>query len=285
MTTLSRTAVCTAAVICCLGLNTAARGDQLIASGNWGDSSIWNTNDGQPIPDNVYDEYNDRVFVYGNHAVTLDTAYNYDKLSLYIGKNGTAGTLIAPEGTSATFKTCWVCYGHGTLPEAATINITGGSLTAVRGMSGPHGGRWVGYDNSPGTFTLNVSAGMLTVVGGDLALNFGGLSGNVSNISVSGTGIMDLVSVSSGGGTLNWTVGDFGKVIIDGDHTGDPTLGGLLHGADGWGLDAAFDGTETSIWAVPEPAGVVLLASGCVVALLLLGLRRRHRTRFSTGDE
>ncbi len=282
MTTLSRTAVFTIAAICWLGLSTAATADRLIGTGVWSNPAIWDTGS---IPDNVPGDWNDNVFLWKGKTVTLDADYNYNQIGLYIGYCGTAGTLNVPGNTSATFSACCPCEGYTAAGDGATINITGGSLTCLGNMDGPKGGMWSSKPEGgyPATLGVDISAGTLTV-GGGLLLNSGGHADNVSNISVFGTGIMDLGSVTSNGGTVDWTVGDLGKVIIDGDHRGDPTLGGLLHGADGWGLDAAFDGTETSIWAVPEPAGVVLLASGCVVALLL-GLRRRHRTRFSTGGK
>ena len=225
MTTLQRTAIWTATVILVVGLGTNAQGTTLVGSGDWSNPAIWSAG----VPFNANDGiWGNNVLLSGNNTVRLDGKYDYSYRYIYLGVFGGSSALNVPPATSARFSVAPTADGSSGSQSNVTLNVTGGSLIVDGSMLGARGNS----TDFPSWADVNLSAGLLKA--GNLAFNPGNHPGNVFDLEVSGRGTLGLGSVTPPtGGTVNWTVGSQGRVVINGDQTGDPTLGGLLAAKSG----------------------------------------------------
>lgn len=225
MTTLHRAAVWTATAILIGGLAPTARATTLVGSGDWSNPAIWSAG----VPFNANDgNWSNNVFLSGNNTVRLDGKYDLSYRMGYLGVFGGSSTLLAPPGTSLRLSAAPTADGGSGAQSNVTLNITGGSLIVDNNLFGARGDA----SDHPSWADVHVTAGLLKAA--SLTFNPGNHPGNVFNLEVSGRGTLALGSVTPPtGGTVNWTVGGQGRVVISGNHTADPTLGGLLAAKSG----------------------------------------------------
>lgn len=225
MATLQRATAWTAAAILIVGLGASAQAATLTGTGVWSNPAIWSGG----VPFNANDgNWSNNVFLSGNNTVTLDGKYDLSDRTAYLGVFGGSPTLNVPATTRVRFGSAPMADGGSGSQSNVTVNITGGTLLVDTSMFGARGNT----SENPSWADVNVTAGLLKA--NDLTFNPGNHPGNVFSLDVVGRGTLSLGSVTAPtGGTVNWTVGGRGRVVIGGNHTADPTLGGLLAAQSG----------------------------------------------------
>ena len=204
----------------------------LNGSGQWSNTGIWST-----YPDETATSI---LFLYGNHSVTLDGSYHYPNLTqFYIGGAGNSGTLKAPGSTSATFDAGnLICIGQGNQPgDNAFIYVTGGEIYFEGADVN------VNYSsNSAAETVIDVSSGTFSVEN-ELILNSGNNPGHRYKIKIWNNGTLKANSITDNGrgSTLSYFILDNrGSVIVSGNQTADPSLGGIITTTLGGLLDARY---------------------------------------------
>ncbi len=214
----------------------------LNGSGQWSNTGIWIA-----YPDETSTSI---IFLYGNQSVTLDGNYHYPNLThFYIGGAGNSGTLQAPGNTSATFDSGnLICIGQGNQPgDDAYIYVTGGEI-CFKGVDVN-----VNYSSNSAVETvIDVSSGTFSVEN-DLILNSGNNTGHKYKIKIWNNGTLKANSITDNGtgSTLSYFILDNrGSVIVSGNQTADPSLGGIITTNLGGLLDASYSASsdETTIF-------------------------------------
>lgn len=236
-------------------LTVSAMADFPVSNGNWSNGATWESG---TVPDNVYETYSDNICLCGSHQVTVDGIYNYDNLSLKIGTVVTdwntspptqlckgEGIIILPSSSEITFSSArWADAGSAN--RHATIIVEGGNLF-ILGDVQTHS-----TSVTPNSVDLgiNISSGSLDIGGIFNIFDAQYITGlGTCNITVNGSGILKAADIikHEDGGSLNFTVGGGGKVIVSGDRTADPTLNGILMSSSGQPLSATYSNGETII--------------------------------------
>ena len=176
--------------------------------------------------------------------------------------------IIASYGDSSTSNSMPIISSLiGSAPQILRIASTGweGMLTIQAGGSIILNALEIGTDNI-GTGTLKVSGGSLTVTNG---LNMG-TEGTAIIDHTGGTIHLDTLSIGEEG-TVNLSPG--AMFIVDGDQTSASWLTSFKSTV-GATIDRDFDGTQTSITTIPEPATIGLVAT---FGGALLFIRRKYK--------
>lgn len=183
--------------------------------------------------------------------------------TLEIGHNFTSTT-----NTSNINGTLNINAGTDNIPKLY-INTTGGSTSVVNigaGATVSANNLWKVGNNATGTGTLNINGGTLTLTGSGNATGTTGANGLKIGDTDSCTGTLN---INSGTVNINYTsftggfvifangsiVIDNGSMVIPGDVTGTISgFGNKIKAVAGKVISNTFDGTNTIVKAIPDPA-------------------------------
>ena len=240
-------------------------------NGDPGDSSYntpgnWDTG----VVPNVW--WDTEVVVNGGGAVVHESGFNQN-LAAWIGFTGagqldvTGGTLVAGyNGTDTYGQGGWLAIGH---TADGVVNVSAADL-------------WVNNDMHVGS--IGGANGELNITSGNVwakTLQVGNLGGN-GQINISGGALQlmhraDAYNTASAitiGALGNVDLTDAGEIFHWGDATAgfawlsDPANGNLLTAYGGAGAvnyEYVAEGDYTRVWAVPEPATMMLLGLGSLL--------------------
>lgn len=224
-------------------INLIAQPSFLQGNGVWSNNSIWTF---YPTEGSTA-----MIAIGGNYTVNLDGNYDYTSnfSQFYIGDfgDGKSGVLNIPANTSTTFNASTAfSFGGGILSgENATINITGGELWLL--------GQNVNvntFANNPATTNIDISFGTLNIEN-NLVLNSANNTGHTYRIKIWNIGTLranNIVKSNAGSANSYFTIDHSGRVIVSGDKTSDPSLGGIISAAgDGWLIADYYSSSDETI--------------------------------------
>lgn len=185
-----------------------------------------------------------------NIVATLSTVSTILRLQIGVDNNG----FCVIDGGTLTTLNGWNGLGAGNgfvAGKTASLTIkNGGSLTVATawrmGVSGPGGG----------TVILTMLGGTLTTPG--FEQNYNGVASTIlkgGTLIVNGSMIVNYGTIEVDGG----------KIVIGGDQTAffqGLIASGRMVTREGYYIVPSFDGTSTTVQAVPEPTNIPLLGLG-----------------------
>lgn len=240
--------------------NPAGNGIVPPAVGDWATGANW-TN-GDPTSDGGKAVFN----VPGAAEAQVSTSIIFNQLVQ--GDNGSGGIIRILNGGSLSTTSTWSSVGYNS--TAQLIVEDGGAMIWAGHM-------WIGASTATAQGTIDIS-GTLTQTGGILGLgtiDAANPSGGTGTINVLDGGLLVLNNISATsiftGSSLN--VSGSGKIQVAGDKqavlNGFSTAGLITGNGTGGNVFINYDGVNTTVRAVPEPATIGLIGVGLLVSIVV----------------
>ncbi|RME75260.1 MAG: choice-of-anchor D domain-containing protein [Planctomycetota bacterium] len=222
------------ALICAVAWTAAGRADEVVQNGPISDPATW----GGALPDNVANGPGDHLYVRNHlflYVADHDGTADYDQLDLRIGDDDTGGTLRVAGGTLRVANL--QVGGSGAGWSSAQVEIRNGVVDVV--------GDVLTAPGSGARAQLTVQEYGALHVGGRFEAGAG-----TTTVSVAGAGRLvlgALPSPSTATAYFSIVLSEAAVLVVPGDHSQDPSLGGIVHSNTGVALSGTFDGTSTTI--------------------------------------